>query len=266
MIKYSETAFSNSNVNYFWSITNLSEVIERLRLRNFRGSQVSSFDFSTLYISLPHGLITANVLSLVNWCFNRESKTYVCISVKAGFLATRNDSYKCWSCSELCEAFTFLMENIYVQFHGMVYQQIVGIRMGTNCAPLLADSFLYCYERDFMSDFHKSKCYDLIQYLAIEKYAMSWRFSMLVSFSLLKMVTTRHNVAYWYNFGYIRVVLLFGYIWNSENSASELFLELFSGIQRWHRKAAIWQLRKNKLLLKWVKMAWAPEKLENLWK
>ena len=45
------------------------------------------------------------------------------------------------SCAELCEAFTFLMENIYVQFYGMVYKQIVGIPMGTNCAPLIADLF-----------------------------------------------------------------------------------------------------------------------------
>ena len=35
VMKYSETAFSNSNVNYFWSIKNSSEVIEKLRLRNF---------------------------------------------------------------------------------------------------------------------------------------------------------------------------------------------------------------------------------------
>ena len=61
-----------------------------------------------------------------------------------------------------CEAFTFLMENIYVQFDGMVYQQIVGIPMGTNCAPLIADLFLYCYERDFMSNLQKSKRFDLI--------------------------------------------------------------------------------------------------------
>ena len=33
------------------------------------------------------------------------------------------------------------MENIYVQFDGMVYQQIVGIPMGTNCAQLIADLF-----------------------------------------------------------------------------------------------------------------------------
>ena len=33
------------------------------------------------------------------------------------------------------------MENIYtyVQFEGMIYQQKVGIPMGTNCAPLIAD-------------------------------------------------------------------------------------------------------------------------------
>ena len=90
VIKYSETAFSNSNVNYFWSIKNSSEVIEKLRLRNFWGSQVSSFNFSTLYTSLPHDLIKAKVLSLVNWCFNRESKTYLCTSVKAGFFSNKN--------------------------------------------------------------------------------------------------------------------------------------------------------------------------------
>ena len=42
----------------------------------------------------------------------------------------------------------------------MVYQQIVGIPMGTNCAPLIAD--FYCYERDFMPDLQKSKRFDLI--------------------------------------------------------------------------------------------------------
>ena len=48
------------------------------------------------------------------------------------------------------------MKNIYMQFDGMVYQQIVGIPTGAN------DLFLYCYERGFMSDLHKSKRHDLI--------------------------------------------------------------------------------------------------------
>ena len=137
--------FDRSILHYY-----SSELIEKLRLRNFQGSQVSSFDFSTLYTSLPHDLIEAKVLSLVNWCFNRESKSYLCTSFKAGFFSNKTyDSYRCWSCAELCEAFTFLMENIYVQFQidGMVYQQIVGIPMGTNCAPLIADLFLYWFKQ-----------------------------------------------------------------------------------------------------------------------
>ena len=77
-------------MNYIWSIENYSEVIEKLRLRNFQGSQVSSFDFSTLHISMPHDLIKEKVLSLVKGCFNRESKTYLCTSGKAGFSPTRN--------------------------------------------------------------------------------------------------------------------------------------------------------------------------------
>ena len=40
--------------------------------------------------------------------------------------------------------------------------QIVGIPMSTNCALLIADLCLYCYERDLMSNLHKSKRHDLI--------------------------------------------------------------------------------------------------------
>ncbi|KAK3096469.1 hypothetical protein FSP39_000522 [Pinctada imbricata] len=44
----------------------------------------------------------------------------------------------------------FLIDNIFVVFGGKVFQQIVGIPMGTNCAPLLADIFLYSYEAEFI--------------------------------------------------------------------------------------------------------------------
>ena len=37
----------------------------------------------------------------------------------------------------------FLVDNIFVVFGGNVFQLIVGIPMGTYCAPLLADKFLY---------------------------------------------------------------------------------------------------------------------------
>jgi hypothetical protein len=44
----------------------------------------------------------------------------------------------------------FLIDNIFVMFGGRVLQQTVGIPMSTNCAPLLADLFLYSYEAEFI--------------------------------------------------------------------------------------------------------------------
>ena len=51
----------------------------------------------------------------------------------------------------MCEALTFLLDNIYIRFSTKLYRQIVGIPMGTDYALLVADLFLFCYEReDFM--------------------------------------------------------------------------------------------------------------------
>jgi hypothetical protein len=44
----------------------------------------------------------------------------------------------------------FLIDNIFVIFCGRIFQQTVGIPMGTNYPPLLADLFLYSYEADCM--------------------------------------------------------------------------------------------------------------------
>ena len=65
-----------------------SEVIEKLRLRNFQG--VSSFDFSTLYASLPHDLIKAKVLSLVNAVSTESQNRTSVLHLNQDFSATRN--------------------------------------------------------------------------------------------------------------------------------------------------------------------------------
>ena len=58
--------------------------------------------------------------------------------------------YHAWSCQNVCDALTFLLDNIFIRFGNPLYRQVVGIPMGTNCAPLITDVFLFWYERDFM--------------------------------------------------------------------------------------------------------------------
>ena len=58
--------------------------------------------------------------------------------------------YNLWSRQKVREELTFLLERNYIRFGCKLYRQIVGNPMGTNYAPLVADLFLFCYERDFM--------------------------------------------------------------------------------------------------------------------
>ena len=50
----------------------------------------------------------------------------------------------------MCNALHYLLDNIFIRFGSKLYRQIVGIPLGSNCAPLVANLFLFCYEGDFM--------------------------------------------------------------------------------------------------------------------
>ena len=51
-----------------------------------------------------------------------------------------------YTANDICKMIEFLVDDIYVRFDGQLFQQMVGIHMGTNCAPLLDDLFLYSFE------------------------------------------------------------------------------------------------------------------------
>ena len=52
-----------------------------------------------------------------------------------------SDSKNKYTEEDIIKMLEFLVDNIFVVFAGKVFQQIIGIPMGTNCAPLLADIF-----------------------------------------------------------------------------------------------------------------------------
>ena len=54
-------------------------------------------------------------------------------------------------------SFEFLIDNIFAIVGGRVFQKTVGIHMGTNCAPLLAELFLYSYEADLIHGVSQEK-------------------------------------------------------------------------------------------------------------
>jgi len=50
---------------------------------------------------------------------------------------------------DIVNMINFLVDNILIEFGGRIFQQTVGIPLGTNCVPPLADLFLHWYEAEY---------------------------------------------------------------------------------------------------------------------
>ena len=117
-------------------------------------TSLSTYDFSTLYTTLPHNLIKDKLIDQIERTFQREGSPYLACNDKSAFFTSKKTiNYHAPSCQIVCDALTFLLDNIFIQFGTKLYRQVVGIPTGCNCAPLVADSFLFCYDRDFMMSF-----------------------------------------------------------------------------------------------------------------
>ena len=124
---------------------------------------MSIYDFSTLYTTLPYNLIKDKLIDLIERTFQREGSPYFTCNDRNAFLnSEKPKKYHAWSCQNVCDALTFLLDNIFIQFGTKLYRQVVGIPMGTNCDLQVAYLFLFFYEIDFMMSLSDDKQADVI--------------------------------------------------------------------------------------------------------
>ena len=81
--------------------------------------------------------------------------TYIYTIYTTKDISSANDN-NMFTADSICEMIEFLIDKIFVQFGGRLFHQVIGIPMGTNCAPLLADLFLYSYENEFLDNMIRS--------------------------------------------------------------------------------------------------------------
>ena len=76
----------------FGSIKNSGEVLNILKSRGFCATSLSTYDFSTLYTTLPHNLIKEKLTNLIEWTFKRECSPYIAVTKDrlSSFLKTQN--------------------------------------------------------------------------------------------------------------------------------------------------------------------------------
>ena len=75
-------------------------------------TSLSTCDFSNLYTTLPHNLIKEKLNDLIEWSFDRKGLPYLaCNERNAFFTSEHQNRYKLWSCQNMCEALTYLLDN-----------------------------------------------------------------------------------------------------------------------------------------------------------
>ena len=94
-------------------------------------------------------MIKDKLLDLIEGTLNKKKISFTLLVDKKAYFTSEDHyrGYNLWSCQNICYTSSFLLDSIYL----ILYKQIVGSRMGTNCAPLVADLFLFCYERNLIS-------------------------------------------------------------------------------------------------------------------
>ena len=120
---------------------------------------ISTWDFTTLYTKIPHNKLKDKVTTFVNKIFEgvfvTKGAKFINCSMKSRTAyfsksASKTKGVTSLSCDELIELISFVIDNSYIVYHGKVFRQVIGIPMGTNCAPFLANIFLHVYEYEYL--------------------------------------------------------------------------------------------------------------------
>ena len=89
-------------------------MLDKLKARDFNATSLSTYDFSTLYSTLPHNLIKDKLIDLIERTFNREGPAYLaCNDRNAFFTSEKPKKYHALSNQIVCDALTFLLDNIF---------------------------------------------------------------------------------------------------------------------------------------------------------
>lgn len=157
------------------SFEEVTDFLSRWRRGMWLGSTCGLYsgDFSTMYTAIQHPAlcraIERTTLEAFEWAAAglKVQKENIGISWNGGVCSwvrgTRDrhsDSAHTFTHASLNALVHFLVENIFLSNGGALWKQAIGIPMGTNCAPSLANLFLYSYESQYVSSIEQSEGVD----------------------------------------------------------------------------------------------------------
>ena len=158
--------YMQHGINPFWIIANSTAVYEKIAPfnRTKECTNIRTYDFTNMYTSIPHQLLKTQIKQVVKTAFEFTNKPFLNVYKNyAHFAKASKGKALSLDYNKLCELIDWLIDNIFVTFGEKVFQQTIGIPMGTDCAPFLANLFCYSYEFKWIDDQVKLRKFNLIK-------------------------------------------------------------------------------------------------------
>ena len=159
--QYCNGIYCKTGVNCFWIIDNSQQVLSASnRIYYFSTARhFDSYDFSTLYTSIPHAALKEAPETLVREAYRVRDSEYIVADTDGNAYwsdIVSNSLLKQNVSEEMLVTYVeYLIDNIYFNIGNKTYRQCIGIQMGTDCAPLVANLFLFHYEYKYMRNLIK---------------------------------------------------------------------------------------------------------------
>ena len=91
----------------FWPLKISGEILSKLKDIVYQATSLFTYDFSTLYTTLPHNLIKEKLIDLIErTCYKKGGKLYLACNDKKAFFTSKDHyrGYHLWSCQNVCDA------------------------------------------------------------------------------------------------------------------------------------------------------------------
>lgn len=164
--KAAEKFCRSYGVNPMWILNNSSQVQTLIAPINKTGAarNLRTYDFSTLYTNIPHALLKKQMKWVIKEAFRLAGKEKISIY---GSNACWTDKPKKTTTSvderTLIQLTNWLIANNFVIFGDTCFLQVIGIPMGTDCAPYLANLFLFSLELQWIQEQVRLKKFHLLK-------------------------------------------------------------------------------------------------------
>ena len=110
-----------------------------------------TYDFTTLYTNLDHHEIKTALASVIKLAYKHAKCKYISIYEKSfAWVNKPKESTFCFDEISLMTAVNFLVDNCYFTLGNRIFRQTIGVPIGVDPAPFMANLTLWYYENRYL--------------------------------------------------------------------------------------------------------------------